>query len=120
MPDAPFLVNVTTKNLIIIPKNSTLSPDSFPPGTGPFEFVEWKRGDHITLERYKDYWQKGIPYLDRVILMPITDENVRLTALRAGDIDIALSAPLHMVDALKKMKCGDIRSLPPNWLSLTR
>jgi peptide/nickel transport system substrate-binding protein len=58
-------------------------------GTGPFEFVEWKRDDHLTLKKNPNYWVAGRPYLDQVIFRPITDSNSALAALRTGDIDVA-------------------------------
>jgi len=58
-------------------------------GTGPFEFVEWKRDDHLTLKKNPNYWVPGRPYLDQVIFRPITDSNSALAALRTGDIDVA-------------------------------
>jgi len=58
-------------------------------GTGPFEFVEWKRDDHLTLKKNPNYWVSGRPYLDQVIFRPITDSNSALAALRTGDIDVA-------------------------------
>ena len=33
-------------------------------GTGPFTFVEWVQGDHLSFARNKNYWQSGRPYLD--------------------------------------------------------
>ena len=35
-----------------------------PVGTGPFKFVEFKRGDTIRLVRNPDYFKKDRPYLD--------------------------------------------------------
>ena len=37
-----------------------------PIGTGPFKFVEFKRGDSIRLVRNPDYWKKDRPYLDEI------------------------------------------------------
>ncbi len=118
---APFLATlVSAQDLVIVPKDTKFSPDSFPPGTGPFEFVEWRQGDHVTLERYKDYWQKGHPYLERLIIKPITDENVRLTALRAGDIDICTDIPKQMVSKVRKGEFKDMRLAPPYGVRLKR
>src|SRR5262249_44231260 len=37
-----------------------------PIGTGPFKFVEFKRGDSIRLEKNPNYWKKDRPYLDAI------------------------------------------------------
>lgn len=58
-------------------------------GSGPFEFVEWKRNDHLTLKRNPNYWKPGLPYLDGVTYKAIPDVNAILAALKTGDIDIA-------------------------------
>jgi len=58
-------------------------------GSGPFEFVEWKRNDHLTLKRNPNYWQSGLPYLDGLTYRAIPDTSAILAALRTGDIDIA-------------------------------
>jgi len=67
-------------------------------GTGPFKFVEWVKDDHITLERNTAYWKKAadgsaLPYLDKITYRPITDETVRLTNLRSGDLDVDFAVP---------------------------
>ncbi|MBU9714367.1 ABC transporter substrate-binding protein [Evansella tamaricis] len=59
-----------------------------PVGTGPFKFVSWTKDDNITLDKFEDYWMEGYPKLDRVIFQVIPDNSARLTALRAGEIDI--------------------------------
>ncbi|MDG5787084.1 ABC transporter substrate-binding protein [Evansella sp. AB-P1] len=59
-----------------------------PVGTGPFKFVRWDKEDSIILDKFEDYWMEGYPKLDRVIFQVIPDNSARLTALRAGDIDI--------------------------------
>jgi peptide/nickel transport system substrate-binding protein len=58
-------------------------------GTGPFEFVEWVRDDHLLIKRNEAYWNKqGGPYLDRVRYRPIPDDTVKLQSLQAGEIDV--------------------------------
>jgi len=69
--------------VVMLSKESPPSPDSPPIGTGPFRFVEWVPGDHLTLERFPDYWQEGLPYLDRLIFKPIPDEQTRIANLEA-------------------------------------
>jgi len=58
-------------------------------GTGPFEFVEWKRNDHLTLKKNPSYWRPGLPYLEGLTFRAIPDVNAILSALQTGDIDIA-------------------------------
>ncbi len=67
--------------------NFSLAPTGA--GSGPFEFVEWKRNDHLTLKKNPSYWRSGLPYLDRVTYKAIPDVNAILAALKTGDIDIA-------------------------------
>ncbi len=60
-------------------------PGNVPAGTGPFKYVEWVEGDHLTLERYDDY-HGDVAKVDRVIVRVIPDNAARYLALRAGDI----------------------------------
>jgi peptide/nickel transport system substrate-binding protein len=59
-----------------------------PIGTGPFRFKEWVSGDHITLEKNKDYWRQGQPYVDKVIYRYIPDEVARVSAFETGEVHI--------------------------------
>lgn len=54
-------------------------------GTGPFKFVEWVEGDHITVAANDDYWG-GRPKIDQIIWRVIPDDSARFLALKAGDI----------------------------------
>jgi|GEM_PF-106955 len=54
-------------------------------GTGPFKFVEWVEGDHITVEANEDYWG-GAPTIDEIVWRVIPDDSARFLALQAGDI----------------------------------
>ena len=90
---APFLKNLAMSPFgIASPTAFEAAGDKFgdnPVGTGPFKFVEWKRNDSITIEKFDGYWQAGLPKLDKVIFRSIPDNSARLNALTAGDIDLA-------------------------------
>lgn len=62
-------------------------------GTGPFKFVEWKSGDHQTVARFDDYWDKanGGPYLDEVTIKIIPEPTTRVAGLQTGEIDFIIN-----------------------------
>lgn len=57
-------------------------------GTGPFKFVEWKKGDHYTLERYDDYWGDKAK-VRNLIIRSIPEATARTIGLETGEVDIA-------------------------------
>jgi MYXO-CTERM domain-containing protein len=56
-----------------------------PVGTGPFEFVEWVKDDHITLQAFQDYWRDP-PKIAQLVFKVIPDPSARLMALQAGEV----------------------------------
>jgi peptide/nickel transport system substrate-binding protein len=71
-------------------------------GTGPFKFVEWVPGDHLTLAKNPNYWQTGKPYLDGIQLPILRDQQSMVTQLEAGALDIARPPTLTDYNRLKK------------------
>jgi peptide/nickel transport system substrate-binding protein len=70
-------------------------------GTGPFVFVEWAQGDHMTLTRNKNYWDAGKPYLDGITISFFRDPQTQVTSLEAGSIDVAALPQLKEAARLK-------------------
>ena len=60
---------------------------SNPVGTGPFLFKEWVRGSHVRLERNPDYWEEGLPYLDKIDYEDVAGSVVGIQRLVTGEID---------------------------------
>jgi len=58
-----------------------------PVGTGPFQFVEWVKDDHIAVKRFEGYWGEKA-HLDKVIFKVFPDEQARVLALKKGEADI--------------------------------
>lgn len=94
-PLASFLSDIGTSQAPITPRGSVIErrPKTFPPGTGPFEFVEWKPSQLIRLKKNPNYWQKGVPYLDEIEMRPIPDEQIRFAALRSREVDMVDKIP---------------------------
>ena len=59
-----------------------------PVGTGPFILKSWSAGDRLVLEKNPNYWNKGHPYLDRIVLKPLPDAQSRFASLQSGEADI--------------------------------
>ncbi|WP_353093312.1 ABC transporter substrate-binding protein [Tissierella praeacuta] len=57
-----------------------------PIGTGPFKFVEHKKGESVTIERNNDYWGDK-PYLDKVIFSIIPEQSTAYQAWLNGETD---------------------------------
>jgi len=90
-PDALFLGTVAD-NWTMIPPGyfEEVGQDGFdahPMGTGPFKFVEWVKGDHITMEANLDYW-RGAPKIETVSFRPIPESATRVAAVQTGEVDI--------------------------------
>lgn len=59
-----------------------------PMGTGPFKFVEWKKGDRLVYEANLDYWEPGKPKVAKLIFRPIAESSTRMAAIKTGEMDI--------------------------------
>jgi len=56
-------------------------------GTGPFVLKSYDKGVKLVFERNPDYFVKGLPYLDGVVIEITPDAATRLSLLRAGKVD---------------------------------
>jgi peptide/nickel transport system substrate-binding protein len=81
---------------------STKDMRTNPVGTGPFKFVELKRGESIKFVRNPDYWKKGKPYLDGIEWKVIENRSTRILAFVAGDFDMTFTTDVT-IPLLKDM-----------------
>lgn len=82
-----------------------------PVGTGPFEFVEWKKDAYLRMKRFKDYVADSRPssglagkkaaLVETVDFIPIPDSSVRAAAIERGDVDIAIELNVEDVQRLR-------------------
>lgn len=59
-----------------------------PVGTGPFKFVDWRKGDKIELERNDDYFGEK-PAFSKMTIRAIPEATNRTIELESGGVDVA-------------------------------
>ncbi|MFI2754132.1 ABC transporter substrate-binding protein [Cellulomonas sp. P22] len=78
-----YLASVT----IVKDGDTELTTDN---GTGPYRFVEWTQGDHLTIERFDDYW--GEPAQNVGVTFRFFKDTTALNnALLTGDLDLVIA-----------------------------
>jgi peptide/nickel transport system substrate-binding protein len=97
--DQPYMVapaHVLSKyaNLNQVPFNSNPTVTD-----GPFKFVEWAHGDHITLARNDDFFL-GKPGLDKIDVKVVPDEDTSVNLLQTHEIDYLFQASMQTYQVL--------------------
>src|SRR5262245_346443 len=72
---------------------SLSTPPSELVGLGPFVLSEYAPGQRLVLARNPHYWRKAsdgtpLPYLDRIVVDIVSDQNAELLRLAAGQLDV--------------------------------
>ncbi|MBI4278105.1 MAG: ABC transporter substrate-binding protein [Armatimonadetes bacterium] len=83
-----------------------------PVGAGPFEFKEWKEGSEIVLTRFEKYWQKGLPYLDRIDFKIVKDHFVRQNLLKTRGLDVIFTLQYKDVEEMRQTPGIAVHSVP--------
>jgi peptide/nickel transport system substrate-binding protein len=71
-----------------------------PVGTGPYRFVEWKKGDRLVLEANDQYWQ-GAPAVKTVVFRVIPETATQIAEMLSGGVDIIRAIPPDQIPALQ-------------------
>ncbi|OGK86553.1 MAG: hypothetical protein A2X52_17700 [Candidatus Rokubacteria bacterium GWC2_70_16] len=94
-PFAPFLNHLANPTFTaILPREAEEKfkdfnhPDAVI-GTGPFILRSYDKGVKVVFERNPDYYMKGLPHLDGVVIEIAPDTQTRLSLLRAGKVEMA-------------------------------
>jgi peptide/nickel transport system substrate-binding protein len=92
-PSIAFLADVVYYPCNLIAPDSAEQANMHPIGCGPFKFVKWERNNITEVVRFENYFEtdaegNSLPYLDGIIGRPKKEDQVRLTSLRAGEVDL--------------------------------
>lgn len=103
-PYAPILRNLSVPFAAIVPKKVVEKDEKAfinnPIGSGPYKFVEWKRGDSIKLEAFPDYFEGEAP-TKNLMMKVIPEAAQRVIALQNNEIDIAYDIPTNYIQTVK-------------------
>ena len=91
-PDATFLHVMAINFSHVVPKEEVEKYGADfgknPVGTGAYKLAEWTLGQRLVFEKNADYWNKGLPYLDKITFEVGQEPIVALLRLQKGEIDI--------------------------------
>jgi len=82
--------------------------------SGPYKFKERVVQDHVTVEKFADYWDKDRIHFDEVVYRPMPDSTIRLNNLLSGELDIiegVATSDLEGLAANDGVKVVDITGL---------
>ncbi|NKB77262.1 MAG: ABC transporter substrate-binding protein [Gammaproteobacteria bacterium] len=98
-PHPALMLAMSSQLLPIIPKHvygDGQDPKTHPQnsqdvvGSGPYKLTEFKRDQHIILERNENYFMEGLPYLDKLVMRIVKDPAARTIALESGELMLSI------------------------------
>jgi peptide/nickel transport system substrate-binding protein len=100
----PTVPNLRVPEQLVHPNYSVVAPGSTigeqPVGTGPFQFVEYRPNEQISVERNPEYWREP-SRLERIEFRFYPDANARSLALQSGDVHVIYDVPRPDVETLR-------------------
>ncbi len=113
-PVAFFVSTLCTEYSYIVPREEVERPsmdfEIRPVGSGPFRVVEPVLGKEVQLERFANYWNPVLPYVDRLtVFFGLSAEEIFDTFLR-GELDYVSDLPLTNLSELKE-RAADVQVL---------
>jgi len=91
---------------LIQPKNytETIGVEEFandPVGSGPYKWVDQRKGDFMEFEAMDQHWRVGVPKFKTFTFRVIPEESTRIAALKANEVDV-ISVSRERAPQLKK------------------
>jgi peptide/nickel transport system substrate-binding protein len=72
-----------------------------PVGTGPFKFQSFSPGQRSVFVKNPNYWEKGKPYADQLIIIDFPDDTARTNALLGGQVEAINNLPAAQVRSIQ-------------------
>jgi peptide/nickel transport system substrate-binding protein len=72
-----------------------------PVGTGPFKYQSFTPGQRSVFVKNPNYWEKGKPYVDQLVIIDFTDDTARTNALLGGQVEAINNLPAAQVASIQ-------------------
>jgi peptide/nickel transport system substrate-binding protein len=114
-PSAAFPANVVFYPCNLMAPDSVKQANVHPIGCGPFKFNKWERYEVTVLDRFENYFETDadgnpLPYIERIEGRPKKIDQVRLTALRTGQVDLIDNMAYVDAAAFPKRYAGEYQT----------
>ncbi len=97
-PSASFIFLVASFFAFVVSAKSLAEDPENPVGAGPYRITNLERGTRIDMEAFEGFYKPGLPRSRTLSFIAYKDENLRVAALEAGDVDIIEYVPWQTMD----------------------
>lgn len=88
-------------HMMIVSPRSPSGAGTLPIGAGPFVLKGQERGVSLEFEPFDRYYKPGLPKLRGIRMVAYADENLRVAALQAGDVDLIEYVPWQAMASIE-------------------
>ncbi len=99
-PSATLPMLLASPHAPVISRASMAAGATSPAGHGPFLLGNTERGSWLEMAANPDFHRPGLPRVAGVRMIAYADENLRVAALEAGDVDIIEYVPWQSFDSI--------------------
>ncbi|MEJ2289661.1 MAG: ABC transporter substrate-binding protein [Deinococcales bacterium] len=116
----PFFLYDLSDNHAVIVKNGTTDFGKTFDGSGPFVVQSYHPDDRMVLTANPHYFMAGKPGVAKLELIFFSDQAAEVSALRGGQIDVAMRLPSSLYESLKNVKGITRLDVPTNGFNVVR
>jgi peptide/nickel transport system substrate-binding protein len=100
-PSTPFPHLLASYHAPVLSQKSPTGAGALPISAGPFRMGNIERGSSIEVERFAEFYKPGRPKAARIKFQTYGDDNLRVAALQAGDVDIIEGVPWQSMGTIE-------------------
>ncbi len=116
----PFFLYDLSDNHAVIVKDGTKEFGSTFDGSGPFTVQSYNPDDRMVLQANPDYFIPGTPGVSKLEFIFFSDQAAEVSALRGGQIDLAMRLPSSLYQSLAGVKGITQVDVPTNGFNVLR